>query len=516
MAEMILIIDDDPVQRRLMEAALTRLGHKVQMTESGEEGLKVLQADKAGSIGLVMLDLMMPGMNGHDVQRAMAEQKLDQPVIVQTAQGSIETAILAMREGAFDFLVKPPSPERLKLAVGNALKWRNQSQKGSGEKAISAHAVDRAENTVFTSGDIVVRSPAMQQVMNLARKAAASTIPVMIEGESGVGKEIVAQVICKMGGRAKASFVPVNCGAIPEKLVESVLFGHEKGAFTGATERHKGKFSDADGGTLFLDEIGDLPLDAQVKLLRAVQSGEIDPVGAKTAKHVDVRLITATNRDLSEMVAQQSFRDDLYYRLNIFPIRVPPLRERVEDIAPLAHFFAQKYAAKAGRSKAPQFSSEALNILTAFDWPGNIRELENAVFRALVLSDADILEAHDFPHILVQVNPKAALSEPNVADSGEGLALSQNLNLMPDEADIESLALVMQTHIARDGAVALFGSDGHIYQMAKLEADIIKAALHHYGGRMSAVAKHLGIGRSTLYRKVSELGLDAEMEIAKQ
>ncbi|MBO0766346.1 MAG: sigma-54-dependent Fis family transcriptional regulator, partial [Hyphomicrobiaceae bacterium] len=251
---------------------------------------------------------------------------------------------------------------------------------------------------VLNFGDLVLRAEAMQRVVALARRAAASTIPVLIEGESGVGKELIAHAIQGESERRSKPFVVVNCGAIPDRLVESILFGHEKGAFTGAVDKRVGKFQEADGGTLFLDEIGELPLEAQVKLLRALHDGEIDPVGARRPIKVSFRLISATNRDVLKLVHEGRFREDLYYRLNAFPIWVPPLRERPEDVPELARHFLARFAAEGGR-RVRRISAEALKLLTRHSWPGNVRQLENAMFRAVVLSDSEELTAAEFPQI---------------------------------------------------------------------------------------------------------------------
>ena len=317
------------------------------------------------------------------------------PVIVQTGQGGIETVVKAMRAGAFDFVVKPVSPERLAVSIDNALKVdQRESRARVNQRAAPA-------NTGFR--DIISASPAMERVLNLARRAAASNIPVVLEGESGVGKEMIARAIQSGSDRRTKPFVTVNCGAIPDNLVESILFGHEKGAFTGATEKHTGKFVEANGGTLFLDEIGELPLDVQVKLLRAVQHGEIETVGARQATRVDCRLISATNKDLIQEVKDGRFREDLYYRLNVFPIVVPALRRRKEDIPLLVRFFVERFAIEQGMPGPLTIAPETMALLTAYDWPGNIRQLENAVFRAVVLSDGQELTPDVFPQIAAQL-----------------------------------------------------------------------------------------------------------------
>ncbi|MCB1475832.1 MAG: sigma-54-dependent Fis family transcriptional regulator, partial [Rhodobiaceae bacterium] len=314
MNDRILIVDDDPVQRRILSAAVTRLGYAPREAESGDAAMAELSGADAETICLVILDLVMPELDGMGVLSAMAKSGIRKPVIVQTAHGGIDTVVSAMRAGAADFIVKPVGAERLDVSIRNALKL-NTLEEEIGR--IKRHAATR-----LTFADIVTRSAAMKRVIALGDRAARSNIPIIIEGESGVGKELVARAIQGTSARAGKPFVPVNCGAIPENLVESTLFGHEKGAFTGATEKRTGKFSEAHGGTLFLDEVGELPPEAQVKLLRALQEGEIDPVGAKKPLKVDFRLISATNRSMIEMVTDGVFREDLYYRLNVFPIYV--------------------------------------------------------------------------------------------------------------------------------------------------------------------------------------------------
>src|SRR6202166_4654341 len=284
------------------------------------------------------------------------------PVIVQTAHGGIDNVVSAMRAGATDFVVKPVSPERLQVSLRNAL----VASALQGELA----RIKRSRAGTLTFRDIVTRSPRMQAVLRTAGKAAASTIPVLIAGQSGVGKELIARAIHGSSERRAKPCVAVNCGAIPDNLVESILFGHEKGAFTGATERHPGKFLEASGGTLFLDEVGELPLSAQVKLLRAIQEGEVEPVGARKLVKVDVRLISATNRDLIADVKAGRFREDLFYRLHVFPIAVPPLRERTEDIPELARHFLARFAAEEGKRKC-RLNADALSLLRSYQWPGN-------------------------------------------------------------------------------------------------------------------------------------------------
>jgi DNA-binding NtrC family response regulator len=331
----------------------------------------------------------------------------------------------------------------------------------------------------------------MARVIRLGERSAHSTIPVLIEGESGVGKEIVARAIQGASDRRGKPFITVNCGALPANLVESILFGHEKGAFTGATEKHVGKFLEANGGTLFLDEIGELPLDLQVKLLRALQEGEVDPIGSKRPVRVDVRLISATNQNLIEQVKRGQFREDLFYRLNVFPIGIPPLRSRREDIPDLARRFCARFAAEEGRN-IRGVAAEALSLLATYDWPGNVRQLENAVFRAVVLAEGDELTVAEFPQIAnhvagfdVRVPP---LPAPLAADA-------------PREREI------LRVEVRDPNVLRLLGQNGEMRKLEDMEAETIRFALSHYRGQMSEIARRLGIGRSTLYRKMKEYGL---------
>ena len=488
MTAKILIVDDEPVQRRLLEAAVTRMGYACQTVENGVEALAAFDTSAGGSIAVVILDLMMPELDGMAVLARLREREINVPVIVQTGQGGIDTVISAMRAGAFDFVVKPVSPERLHVSIANALKV--EALEGAFKQ------IKRSAAGTLTFKDIVTHSAAMERVIRLGEKAAQSNIPIIIEGESGVGKEVIARAIQGSGKRRGKPFVTVNCGAIPDNLVESILFGHEKGSFTGAQDKHAGKFVEADGGTLFLDEIGDLPLSAQVKLLRAVQEGEVDPVGGRKTVKVDIRLISATHRNLVDQVREGNFREDLYYRLNVFPIHVPPLRERQEDIPWLVRHFVARFAAEEGRKNLKGVSPAALAMLKSFQWPGNVRQLENAVFRSVVMCDGPELLPEDFPQIYSQTSRiESALSLPE-ADREEMLdaAVASNLGF-------------------EDGsALPILTRDGDMRLMVEIEEDVIRRAIAHYDGQMSEVARRLGIGRSTLYRKLKEFGIDPEGE----
>src|SRR6266581_2830541 len=366
MPERILIVDDDPVQRRLLENMLTRGGYEAIMADGGDAAFALLTADGGAQIAAVVLDLVMPDLDGLGVLAKMRETGLTVPVIVQTAHGGIDNVVTAMRAGAVDFVVKPVGAERLAVSLRNAL--ANSALQGE------LNRIKRSRAGTLTFRDIITRSPRMQTVIRAAEKAAGSAIPVLIEGQSGVGKELIARAIHGTGDRRAKPFVAVNCGAIPDNLVESILFGHEKGAFTGATDRHVGKFVEATGGTLFLDEIGELPPAAQVKLLRAIQEGQVDPVGGKKPIKVDVRIISATNRNLIADVKTGRFREDLFYRLHVFPIAVPALRERPEDVPELTRHFLARFAAEEGK-RINRVTSDALTMLTGYRWPGNVRQL---------------------------------------------------------------------------------------------------------------------------------------------
>jgi DNA-binding NtrC family response regulator len=393
MAASILIADDDPVQRRLLDNMLQKCGYETIVVDNGDAAVAALMTPDAPAIDAVVLDLVMPGLDGMGVLIKIREAGLNIPVIVQTAHGGIDNVVSAMRAGAQDFVVKPAGIERLQVSLRNAL--NASALKGELQR------IRHSREGRLTFADIITRSENMSGVLHIAQKAAASTIPVLIEGESGVGKELFARAIHGSSERKSKPFVAVNCGAIPDNLVESILFGHEKGAFTGATDRHTGKFVEASGGTLFLDEISELPLAAQVKLLRALQEGAVEAVGGRKPVKVDVRIISATNRKLLDRVKTGHFREDLFYRLHVLPLTIPPLRMRREDIPHLLRHFLARFCAEENRP-ITGISGEAMAHLTQLEWPGNIRQLENAVYRAVVMSDHDHLGLEDFPQVAAQ------------------------------------------------------------------------------------------------------------------
>jgi DNA-binding NtrC family response regulator len=500
----ILIVDDDPVQCRLLEGMLHKFEYDTITRDNGDAAIALLTGADGAQIDGVILDLVMPNLDGLGVLAKMRQAGVNVPVIVQTAHGGIDNVVSAMRAGAIDFVVKPVGPERLQVSVRNAL----NASALEGE----LQRLKRSRGGTLGFKDIITTSAVMQAVLRMAEKAAASTIPVLIAGESGVGKELVACAIHGSGERRAKPFVAVNCGAMPENLVESILFGHEKGSFTGATERHIGKFVEASGGTLFLDEVGELPPAAQIKLLRAIQEGEVEPVGARKPVKVDVRLISATNRDLTADVKAGRFREDLFYRLHVFPITVPPLRARAGDIPALARHFLARFAAEEGK-RIRALAPEALRVLMAFQWPGNIRQLENAVFRAVVLAEGDTLGCDEFPQVVAQLTAQGqahASPEAGLEHRDDGAAVvpaedheNNGPALIPAAFDTGPPALPA-------AMLSLLDGEGEVRPLDAIESDLIQYAITHYRGQMSEVARRLRIGRSTLYRKLEALGLDSE------
>jgi len=417
--------------------------------------------------------------------------------------GGIDNVVTAVRAGATDFVVKPVGVERLHVSLRNAL--------ATSALESELARIKRSRTGTLGFNDIITKSPRMQSVLRVAEKAASSAIPVLIEGQSGVGKELIARAIHGSGDRRAKPFVAVNCGAIPDNLVESLLFGHEKGAFTGATERHMGKFVEASGGTLFLDEVGELPAAAQVKLLRAIQEGEIEPVGARKPVKVDVRLISATNRDLIADVKSGRFREDLFYRLHVFPISVPALRERLQDIPELARHFLVRFAAEEGK-RVSGLSAEAMSLLCAYQWPGNVRQLENAVFRAVVLAEGDIIGCGEFPQIASQVS--GCVATDDIAPMAISETVPHGLHpIKGDLFDLGSATISPPAATTPMSALDLLDDNGEVRPLEHIEADAIRFAIAHYRGQMSEVARRLRIGRSTLYRKLDSLGLSGDPDM---
>ncbi|HVY52130.1 MAG TPA: sigma-54 dependent transcriptional regulator [Devosia sp.] len=488
----VLIADDDPVQLRLTAEVARRAGYSAVTAPSGEEALRLLRSDPGFSA--LILDLVMPDRDGMAVMDAMRREAIAVPVIIQTGHSSLEAVVSAMRNGAVDFFVKPVAPERLIVSLRNVMKL------GELETIVRSERARRAGT--LTLADLVTRSPAMHRVLALVQKAARSPIPVLIEGETGTGKELVARVMHGMSERASRPFVTVNCARIPAGLVESTLFGHSKGALAGAAADHDGKFVEAHGGTLFLEEIGELAPDIQAKLLRVLQEGQIEPVGAGRAQRVNVRVITATSRRLLGLAQSGQFREDLFYRLNVFPLYLPPLRDRPEDIDLLADRFIALFAAEAGK-RITGLSEAALELLRAYDWPENIRQLENVLYRAMVLSDGGRLDVADFPQIVAHLRGRE-----------ESLRLTAALPVPSAPVHIDTARPARDVQAREAVADRFLDSDGDIRPLELLERELIEFALKRYGGRMSKVARALGIGRSTLYRKLRDYGLDADVSDA--
>jgi DNA-binding NtrC family response regulator len=493
MAASILIVDDDAVQRRLVENMVRKCGYEAIVLDSGDAAIAMLTTPDAPPIDAVVLDLVMPGLDGMGVLAKIREAGLNVPVIVQTAHGGIDNVVSAMRAGAQDFVVKPVGIERLQVSLRNAL--NTSALKGELQR------IRHSREGKLTFADIVTRSETMAGVLRTAQKAAGSTIPVLIEGESGVGKELFARAIHGSGERKSKPFVAVNCGAIPDNLVESILFGHEKGAFTGATERHTGKFVEATGGTLFLDEVSELPLAAQVKLLRALQEGAVEAVGGRKPVKVDVRIISATNRKLLDHVKGGQFREDLFYRLHVLPLTIPPLRMRREDIPHLLRHFLARFCAEENRP-ITGISGDAMALLSQLEWPGNIRQLENAVYRAVVMSETDQLGVADFPQAAAQ---SQALAESH-GTHGEPLIIGSGFHAAAPA--VVSGNEIPIAPLATAGTLAMLTHAGEIRPLEEMETEIIRFAISHYRGQMSEVARRLKIGRSTLYRKLDEAADD--------
>ncbi|KFG91654.1 Fis family transcriptional regulator [Sphingobium herbicidovorans NBRC 16415] len=473
---MLMLIDEEPAQRRLVSALAARAGWRTIFANDGDMAIAMLGTQDGMRLDAVLLDQWSPGYDAAGLVRELRARRPALPILILTAHNSVAVAVEAMRAGATDYLAKPVAPERLLAALNATL----SNEHGKGELRPLTEKISAA----LSFEDVVGAAPQFRAALAIAAKAARARVPVLIEGESGVGKDVIARAIHAASPRHKQDMVTVNCGAIPANLVESDLFGHERGAFTGAFERQVGKFASADMGTIFLDEISEMPLDAQVKLLRVLQDGEVQPIGARRPIHVDVRVIAATNKRLVDEIEAGRFREDLYYRLNVVQLTVPPLRDRIGDVPALCRHLLARIATQPGL-RSLGLTDDALALLMQHDWPGNVRQLQNALFRAAVLCEGDALTPQDFPQIASHIRLRA-----------EGEPLHPRLRAVP------------QTHREAAG-ITLFEGDGHVRQLAEIEADVIRLAIGHYRGRMTEVARRLGIGRSTLYRKLAELGIDS-------
>ena len=446
----ILIVDDDESIRRMLAAVLAREGFQTVVAKDGEEALALF---RSASPDIVLMDIRMPGMSGIDAMSAMLELRPGAAVILMPAYADLDTAVRAIKNGVFDFVIKPFDLAEIGLLINRAFQMREM------RREIGWLQHELSEN--FRFDHILTQDPAMQALCDSVARIAPSNATVVIQGESGVGKELLASALHYNSPRSKRAFVKINCGAIPEGLLESELFGHEKGAFTGAVARRIGRFELADGGTLFLDEVGELPLALQVKLLRVLQDREFERVGGDKTLRVDVRLVAATHRNLEEMVAAGTFRSDLYYRLNVVSLAVPPLRSRPSDIGLLAGHFLRKFTAEHGRD-IDGFDDHALAVMQRYAWPGNVRELSNAIERAVVMSSGSTIFAEDLPLPVVAASRAA-----------------------PELAARTLKALL------RD-----------------FEAGVIRQALERNQDNRSRTANELGISRRALLYKLHELNLD--------
>ncbi len=458
---LVLVIDDNETMRSGMALLLERMGHDVTAASGGVEGLRQMNARP---FDLVITDYKMEDMDGLEVLDAVRRDYADTDVVVITAYGTIDVAVEAMRKGAADFVVKADALyDVLRLRVEKVLKHRELRQ--SRDRLDEENQYLRDEIGVrFNFGEMVGRSKPMKTVYEMVEKVAETDSAVLVYGESGTGKELVARAIHRRSARREGPFVKVNCGSLPRELVQSELFGHEKGAFTGAIRQKKGKFELAEGGTIFLDEIGDLPLEAQVNILRVLQTKEYDRVGGEETLHADVRVIAATHRVLREMVAEGAFREDLFYRLEVIPIRLVPLRDRKADIPDLVEHFLHKKCEEMNRP-LKRLTDRAMAAMASYTWPGNVRELENVVERTLVLADGNVVDVNDLP------------------------------------LDVEASRAEVSAEELEDSAIPL------IRRLEDLERQLIEQALEQAGGVKTKAAEMLGIKTSAFYYKLDKYGL---------
>jgi two-component system nitrogen regulation response regulator GlnG len=466
--EKILVVDDDADIRRAFRRNLESDALKVVEAGSGEDAIRQVAAERPD---LIMMDIRMGATNGLDTLRKLRSLDPKLMIIMMTAYGTTQTAIEAMKFGAYDYVLKPLDVPKLKALIEQALhSARAMRQVVSYQPLLSKEE--------YAEG-IVGKSAPMQQVFKLIGQVSQSDATVLVTGESGTGKELVARAIYHHSKRSDQPFLAINCAAIPEQLLESELFGHERGAFTSAVERRIGKFEQCDGGTVFLDEIGDMPLATQAKVLRVLQNGEFQRVGGNQTLKADVRVIAATNRDPEKHVAQKKFREDLYYRLNVVRIHLPPLRERCDDIAVLVDYFLRK-------TKIKRVSPDVLAILQKHDWPGNVRELENAIARATVVAQGETLMPGDLPSDVRE--PKAVAAAPETVD-----------------ASLDAAATAL---------FALARKDAKLKVIPAMEREMISRALAETGGNQVRAAKLLGITRATLRKRIAKFGIERRMEVS--
>ncbi|MDQ1232369.1 MULTISPECIES: sigma-54-dependent transcriptional regulator [unclassified Sphingomonas] len=463
---LLLLIDDEPAQRRLIAALAQRGGWRTLFATDADMAASVLGSAQGRELDAVLIDHWAPGADATQLIADCHRLRPELPILMLTANESVEGAVAAMRAGATDFLVKPLAPERLLAALEACV---------AGQTSGELRPLTEKIPALLAFDEIVGDAPAFRAALAIAAKAARARVAVLIEGEGGVGKESLAEAIHVASPRAERAMIRVNCAATATNLLDSIIFGHEEGAFAGAFERRIGKMVEADGSTLFLDEVSGMPPETQARLFDMLQTGTIVPLGGRHAREVDVRIIAATDGRLLEAVEAGRFREDLYYKLNVVHVAVPALRDRAEDIPALTRHLLGRIAQQPGL-RALDITDDALDLLRRYDWPGNVRQLQNALFRAAVLCEGDALTPADFPQI-------ASLGDrPSVGS-----------------------ATVGATH---SGGINLFRPDGNLRPLEDIEADVIRLAISHYRGRMTEVARRLGIGRSTLYRKLGELGID--------
>jgi two-component system, NtrC family, response regulator HydG len=457
----LLVADDDEAVRLSLERTLTREGYSVTLAPDGQAALDRL---RQGGVDLLLSDLKMPGLTGLELLKLAKEVAPDVDVILLTAFGTVEEAVKAMKDGAIDFLTKPLQRAQLVRVVRQALERRSLIQQN--------RALQRRLDDLLGQGNMIGVSSAFKQMMTLVRQVADSSATVLIQGESGTGKEGVARAIHDGSPRHAGPFVAVNCAALPETLLESELFGYEKGAFTGAAGRKEGRFELADGGTLFLDEVADLSPVTQPKILRVLQEGEFERVGGTRTLRVDVRIVTATNQDLAQLVRDKRFREDLYYRLNVITVTTPPLRERREDIRVLAQHFLRVYAAKNNRT-LEGLSDEALSCLEAYRWPGNVRELENVIERAVVLARGEQIEVANLP--------------PNVTERSVTFTREEPAGGRPGAQPDGVFTIRVGT------------------PLAEIDQRVLEETLRFAKGNRTVTAKLLGIDPKTVFRKLKQV-----------
>jgi len=467
----VLVADDEASIRFVLQEALEGLGHRVVAVEDGDQALHELTRNE---YDLAFLDIRMPGPTGIEVLQQVRESGTDVAIVIITAQNLLDNAVEAMKAGALDYLVKPFALAEVAALTQKALTTRAlKNEVRSLRRAVARSVAPGGERLVGSSGSLL-------EIFKTVGKVAPRNVPVLITGESGTGKELVAQALHAASPRAERPFIAVNAAAIPRELLESELFGHVRGAFTGAISARLGRFREASGGTLFLDEIGDMPIDLQAKLLRVLQSGEVTPVGGREAEIVDVRIVAATHRDLDERVRAGAFREDLLYRLRVVPMSIPPLRERVEDIRTLALHFVDRYASELAEGPV-SLPDQSIERLEKHDWPGNVRELENAIKRALVLSTDDVLAPEEFDFLT---------RKSGSADTE--LSLEESVR-----REIEKLLDV-------PGEIA----DAYHRIQARVERPLLESVLERTQGNQIRAAAILGINRNTLRKKITELGIE--------